>query len=196
MGRLLRHRVLCDNGVYHIIMRGHNRYKLFNQLTDYKKFKDVIREYKKRYIFYLFHYCFMPNHIHMLLRIKKGPELPSLMQGINQTYARYYKRQYGLIGNLFQGRYKSFYIDKDEYLLECGRYIERNPLRANMVGALNMYYFSSYNIYTKSKGDDIITYNPLYLELSKDPKERMKLYREYVEQPRPYEQILDDKLKL
>jgi len=194
MGR--KGRVLIDGGVYHIINRGHNRYKLFRGLNDYKEYKEVIRSYKIKFSFELFHYCLMPNHIHLLLRISKGQDLPHLMQGITQKYAKHYRRMYKLIGNLFQGRYKSLYIDKDTYLLECGRYIERNPLRARMVTDIGQYYFSSYNFYARGKIDDIITTNPLYKELASDTTERMKLYVDYIIQERPYEGIVDKELKI
>ena len=189
-------RVLVDNGIYHIISRGHNRHKLFHSLDDYKIYKKFIREYKALFNFNVFHYCFMPNHVHLLLRVKNGFELPKIMQGVNQSYSRHYKRVYRLVGNVFQGRYKGLSIDKDGYLLECGRYIERNPLRARIVANLSEYYFSSYNFYAKGRKDYIITTNPLYEELSKDPVERMKLYRDYLLQERPYEHIVDDRLKI
>lgn len=138
----------------------------------------------------------MPNHIHLLFRISVGKELPHLMQSITQAYAKYYKRHHGLIGNLFQGRYKSLYIDKDGYLLDCGRYIERNPLRAKMVGDLSEYYFSSFPYYVKGRKDDILTPNPTYEALAYDPKERMRVYREYVLEERPYEKIVDKEFRI
>ena len=189
-------RVLVDNGVYHIINRGHNRYKIFNCLNDYKEYKSIIRRYKKKFSFDLYHYCLMPNHIHLLLKVSTGSDLPDLMQAVTQAYARHYKKRYGLIGNLFQGRYKGLYIEKDDYFLECARYIERNPLRANIVGNLSEYYFSSHGYYSKCRKDDIISTNPLYEALSNDPEERMKLYRQYVLQNRPYENIVDKGLQI
>lgn len=189
-------RALIDDGIYHIISRGHNRYKIFNSPYDYRIYKKLLRHYKKKFHFDLFHYCLMPNHVHLLLRIARGPELPHLMQGLNQSYANHYKRSYGLVGNLFQGRYKGLMIDKDEYLLECARYIERNPLRAGMVKDPAEYDFSSFNYYASGIKDDIITPNPKYEELSITPKERMRLYTEYLLQPRPYETIIDQKFKL
>jgi len=186
-----RARLLVDGGVYHIINRGHDRHKIFHEPVDYNEFKEAIRSYKNRFAFELFHYCLMPNHIHLLLRISIGQDLPNLMQGITQKYEKYHKRKYKLVGNLFQGRYKSLYIDKDTYLLECGRYIERNPLRANMVKNMAECQFSSFNFYAIGKADDIITANPLYCEMSQDPKERMKLYVDYLMQERPYERIVD-----
>ncbi len=189
-------RKLVDDGVYHIICRGHNRYRLFHTSDDYRACKKTIRSYKKIFHFDLFHYCLMPNHIHLLLKVIKGLELPHLMQAINQSYAKYYKKEYGHIGNLFQGRYKSILIEKDPYLMECGRYIERNPLRANIVKDLSGYSFSSYNFYVKGRKDDLINPDPLYMALSSGNKTRMRLYSEYIHQLRPYEQILDEKLHI
>ena len=189
-------RTLIDNGVYHITNRGHNKYRLFHSLDDYKAYKWDIRNYKKKFNFDVFHYCLMPNHTHLLIRVAIGNELPRIMQGISQSYAKHYKRNYKLIGNLFQGRYKSIFIGNDDYLMECGRYIERNPLRADLVADLSDYYFSSYNYYSGCKRDDIITPDPCYLVLSTDSRERMRLYNEYILQKRPYEAILDKRLKI
>jgi len=189
-------RVLVDGGIYHITSRGHNRYRLFHDFKDYKVFKDIIRAYKKEFAFNLFHYCLMPNHTHLLLRISNGKDLPHLLQCVNQAYARHYKRSYNLIGNLFQGRYKSAFVDKDSYLLECGRYIERNPLRAELVKDPSDYYWSSCKFYTKGRSDDIITSDPLYLELGRDKTERMKKYHEYLLEDRPYEHMVDRAMRL
>jgi putative transposase len=137
----------------------------------------------------------MPNHIHLLIRITNGNELPRLLQSINQGYARYYKNSYGLVGNLFQGRYKGMLIERDEYLLECARYIERNPLRAGMVNDPSSYHWSSCKYYTKGKIDDIITSNFLYETLSSDRDERARLYEQYLLQERPYEKLVDRTLR-
>jgi len=75
----------------------------------------------------------MPNHIHLLVQAQKAKDLPKFMQGILQVYAHYYRKKYCSAGFVFQNRYKSSFIDKDSYLLECARYIERNPLKLDRV---------------------------------------------------------------
>ena len=194
MGR--KPRIPIDGGVYHITSRGHNRFRLFHEDEDYKIYKDIIRKYKERFEFDLFHYCFMPNHIHLLLKIVHGHELPHLMQCLNQAYAKYYKRSYKLIGNLFQGRYVSIFVDKDSYLLECGRYIERNPLRAGMIKDPSEYKWSSCRFYTKGENDDIITTDPLYGGFDGGTVERRRKYHEYLLEDRPYEYMVDKAMKL
>ena len=185
-------RVLIDGGIYHIVQRGHNKDKLFKKADDYKVFKDFVRKYKDKYIFDIFHYCIMSNHFHILLRIHKGDDLPKLMHGITQSYSYHYRKTYRRIGYVYQNRYKSFLIEDDAYLLECGRYIERNPLRAGMVKDLAHYYWSSYNFYAKGESDDIITENPMYKYMGRTPDERQHRYRDYVLEARPYERIVDE----
>ncbi|MBU0605515.1 MAG: transposase [Candidatus Omnitrophica bacterium] len=187
-------RSVKDDGIYHILNRGHNKRKLFSSVQDFKEFKDILARYKEKIEFDLYHYCLMPNHFHLLLKIRKGDKLKLLMKGISQTYSFHYKRCYGLSGYLFQNRYKNIPITKDEYLMECGRYIERNPVRAGLVDNLNAYCWSSYHFYAKGKADGIITPDPLFLALSSIEQERRAKYIEYVATPRPYEELLDEKI--
>ena len=187
-------RSVKDDGVYHVLNRGHDRHKLFSSVQDFREFKAIMARYKKRFEFDLYHYCLMPNHFHLLLRIRRGSDLKFLMKGISQSYSFHYKRCYKLSGYLFQNRYKNIPITKDAYLMECGRYIERNPVRAGIVDNPGAYHWSSYLFYVKGKVDGIITPDPLFLELSSIEQERRAKYSEYVATSRPYEELLDEKI--
>ncbi|MDD5269982.1 MAG: transposase [Candidatus Omnitrophica bacterium] len=184
-------RCLVDDGFYHIMSRGHNKCKLFHARKDFEQYKSLIFEHKQTFPCEIYHYCFMPNHVHILLKMKYGNDLPSFMQHINQNFANYSKRLYGTIGNLFQGRYKGLIVETDGYLLECGRYIERNPLKSGLENNLSQYAFSSFNFYARGEEDEILTPNPLYLELSKSEEERRMLYVEYVLKERLEDHIKD-----
>lgn len=187
-------RLICDNAVYHILNRGHDRRKLFSRPADFKAFKETIAKYKERHSFDLYNYCLMSNHFHLLMKVSKGEDLPIIMKGVCQSYAFYFKKEYRLSGYLFQNRYKSIIIEKDEYLLECARYIERNPVRAGIVEDPRNYYFSSCSFYARGKFDGIITPNPLYLALSAIEGERRNKYIEYVTTPRAYELLIDERM--
>ena len=69
------------------------------------------------------------------------------MRALNARYASYFNRKYKRIGHLWQGRFKSWYICNDAYLYTLIKYIEYNPLKANMVKKLGDYPYSSYNAY-------------------------------------------------
>ncbi|MDD5496737.1 MAG: transposase [Candidatus Omnitrophica bacterium] len=184
-------RCLVDDGFYHIMSRGHNKCKLFHSRKDYEKYRSLIIEHKQAFPCDIYHYCLMPNHAHILLKIKYGNDLPCFMKQVNQNYTNYYKKSYGLTGNLFQGRYKGLIIETDGYLLECGRYIERNPLKSGLEDDLSQYFFSSFNFYTRGERDEILTPNPLYLELSRSEEERRRHYKEYVLKERLEDHVKD-----
>ena len=76
--------------------------------------------------------------------------------------------------------------------MDCSRYIERNPIRAGIVKDPGEYKWSSYYRYAFGQKDDIINkLNPLYEQLSNDSVERQRIYREYVNEDRPYEVLVD-----
>lgn len=189
-------RLFNDSGLYHIIARGNNRQRLFHCEGDYLRYLDLIRQMREEHRFEIYHYCLMPNHVHLLIRFFQVPDLQKVMQRINLCYAKYHKRKYRYEGHLFQDRFKSLSIDSDAYLLECGRYIDRNPLKAGLVSALQDYNWSSYSYYAFGHPDDIITENLLYGNLGNTSEERQKAYREYLNIERPYENLIDEALSI
>jgi len=136
----------------------------------------------------------MSNHFHLLIRANNAIDLPRFIQGLTLSYGQYYKRTYHHTGHVYQNRYKSILIEHDAYLLECGRYIERNPVRAGIITSAGEYFWSSYKYYANGKYDAIIDMDPVYTTLGNTPKERQEAYKEYVNTERPYEKIIDSVL--
>jgi putative transposase len=189
-------RELVDNGVYHVMLRGHNRVKLFEAREDYQRFLSTVSRYKREIPFHLYHYCLMPNHVHLLIKISAAGDLPKLMSRVSLSFSHYSRRVYGRVGYIFQGRYKSLHIEDDSYLLDCGRYIERNPVRAEIVRDAADYKWSSFNFYAYNAQNRLLTPNPLYAELDTGIQKRQKLYRGYIKTPRNYEILIDEALGL
>lgn len=179
-------REVCDNAIYHVIQRGNNRQRIFREADDCKKILLLIKDYNAKYPFELYNYCIMDNHIHLLIKVFKKEDLAKLTKGIFQSFRFYFQKKYPYIGYLYQGRYKSKIIDRDEYLLECARYIETNPLRAGMVKNIIDYPWSSYAFYAYGYKDVLLTPNPLYATFGVGEKCK-KTYRDYILMPRMYE---------
>ena len=194
MPRKDRSETVYDGSAHHITQRGLNRFKVFREDEDYERFKGFIRRYLGQFKIRIYNYCLMPNHVHMLIFAEEAMHLSRFMQAISLSYSSFYRKKYKYVGYLWQGRFKNFLIEKDSYLLECARYIERNPLRTKppMVKDLGAFQWSSYNFYARGLPDDIITVNPLYETMGKTPEERQEKYRDYILTPRPYEELLDD----
>jgi putative transposase len=88
----------------------------------------------------------------------------------------HFRRKYKYFGHFWQDRYKSLLIEKDSYLLVCGKYVELNPVRAKIVETPDKYSWNSYGVYTGKKTDDLITFDPIYETLGKTQKERAEEY--------------------
>jgi putative transposase len=88
-------------------------------------------------------YCQMTNHYHLLVETVDG-NLGRGMRQLNGEYTQRFNRRHGVVGHLFQGRYKAILVQKEAYLLELSRYVVLNPLRAGMVDSLNDWSWSSY----------------------------------------------------
>ncbi|MBU0548864.1 MAG: transposase [Candidatus Omnitrophica bacterium] len=188
---------MIDGGYYHIVTRGIDRRRLFRYKQDYRFFLQTIKKYLLKFKVNIIHYCLMPNHLHLVIKAEKAEDLPKFMQVVLQVYAIYFRKKYRSYGFVFQNRYKSCFINKDSYLLECARYIESNPLRAGITTALLEYPWSSFSFYAKGIDNGIIkANNPLYLELGKTEQERQQRYIDYVSQERPYEHIVDKAFKI
>jgi len=173
-------RPLVDGGYYHLIARGNNRVFLFNLPGGFERFHALLAMSKIRYPWKLSHYCVMANHFHLLGQIVQGPHLPKLMQCFLFEYSRWYRKQTGYLGHLWQGRYKSLLIEMESYFLECGRYIERNPLRAKLVTRAEDYPWSSYRHYAFGRADPLVDDDPYYAGLGPDPAARQQRYRDFV----------------
>jgi len=174
-------RVAPKEHVYHVLTRGNNRQDVFEDEEDFRKYIDLLLRYKEKYHFKLYHYVMMTNHVHLVIEPSEGGgDLSEIMKGINLAYALYYKRKYNHTGHLWQDRYKSIIISKDEYLLACGSYVELNPVRAKMVEDPKDYTWSSYRVYAYGKRNVLVDEHPVYFQLSEDEGERRKKYREFV----------------
>lgn len=135
-------RLILDNVCYHIITRGNQQQAVFKDEDDFNKYMKFLLKYKNRYKFKLYGWCLMENHVHLII---ESDQLIKTMHGISLSYAQYFKNKYDLMGHFWQDRYKSFVMQKDDYLINCISYIEYNPIRANLVSRPEEYPWSSYS---------------------------------------------------
>ncbi|MFH1577971.1 MAG: transposase [Candidatus Omnitrophota bacterium] len=137
-------RALLENACYHIINRGNQKQSIFLEKIDFEKYLELLKHYKRKYKFKLYAYCLMPNHIHLIIELRKTKDLAKIMQGITQTYTIWFNKKYIKVGRLWQNRFKSMLIQRDKYLLDCLKYIELNPVRAQMASSPTNYLWSSW----------------------------------------------------
>jgi len=171
------YRLQGEGYLYHITSRGDDRKKIYISKYDYEKFLEYLLKAKEKYKFYVYAYCLMSNHYHLLIETTQ-PNLSRIMQYINTAYTVYYNKKRNRSGHLFQGRYKSIIIEGDSYFLELTRYIHLNPVRAGMSETPQGYKWSSFQGYMNKKGDGVI--------------DRQEIMRYYKVNPSKYKQFVLD----
>lgn len=176
MPRQSRRNLISQSQVFHVINRGVLRQKIFHDDSDVSRFLNIIKSYKEKIDFSICHWCIMPNHYHLLLEFSDGLFLSKVIGACQQIYATYYHRKYLTAGKLFQNRFKSQDIEKDSYLLSCGRYIEMNPVRASLVECPWEWKWSSAAYYALKLKDGLVSTNEEFKDFYADAHK----YREWL----------------
>ena len=136
-------RIEFPGAVYHVTSRGDRRGLIYRDDEDRTTHLEVIDRAMDRFDGQVLAYCQMGNHFHLVLHTRQA-NLSRLMRHVNGVYTQAFNRRHGLVGHLFQGRFKAILVDKDAYLLALCRYVERNPVAAGMVVAADEWPWSSY----------------------------------------------------
>ena len=141
-------RVTLGGYVYHVLNRANGRLKIFKTDGDFAAFEKILAEGIERFDMRICGYCIMSNHWHLLLWPRADGVLSEFMRWITLTHTQRYHAAHGTtgIGHLYQGRFKSFPVEDETYYLTVLRYIEANPLRAEIVTRLENWPWSSYAI--------------------------------------------------
>jgi len=125
-------RVQYPGAVYHVTCRGNERRQIYKDDRDRKRFLEILTQSIKTYNIRLYSYVLMDNHFHLLVETPLG-NLGEFMRHFNITYTSYFNRRHSRTGHLYQGRYKSIIVDKNEYLSLLSRYIHLNPVRTKQM---------------------------------------------------------------
>ena len=114
-------REYSSSGIYHIVFRGVNQQSIFEEKADYEKLKRAIAIVKEEMKFKIYAYCFMSNHVHLVIHENQERDISLIMKRILTKYARWYNIKYGRSGALIANRYKSVPVEIDEYFLQLIR---------------------------------------------------------------------------
>lgn len=160
---------------YHVINRGNGRRAVFHKDGDYQAFLKAIAHACIEIPMRVLGFCLMPNHFHLAVWPHRDGDLSQWMHWVLNTHVRRYHKHYHSSGHVWQGRFKDFPIAEDDHLLTVLRYIERNPVRANLVRRANQWNWSS----TRCWQDDGL--RPSYLVAG--PVKRQRNWLGWVDEP-------------
>lgn len=167
----------------HVIQRGNNREACFFEEQDYKVYLSKLAEYADKLEVEVHAFVLMTNHVHLLVTPKAEGSVSRLMQSLGRYYVQYINKKYQRTGTLFEGRYKSTLVDSEAYLLTLYRYIELNPVRADMVEEPNDYPWSSFRANALGVSIKMVKPHETYMRLAKTDKTRQKRYLALFDKP-------------
>ena len=139
---------------YHFYNRGNNKENIFKEEENYIYFLNLLKKYIIP-IADVYSYCLLPNHFHLVFRIKEQLNLPekikigktSIHQPFSNMFNAYTKainKRYNRSGSLFQKHPKRIKIENMEYFRNLIIYVNTNPTHHGIAG-FQKYKFSSYS---------------------------------------------------
>ena len=143
MGRALR--VVAGGFAYHVLNRANARMTIFDKSKDYEAFERILADAVRRVKMRLLAYCVMPNHWHLVVWPREDGDLSAFVGWLTLTHTqRWHAHRHSVgSGHVYQGRFKSFFVESDEYLWSVCRYVERNALRAGLCERAEQWQWSS-----------------------------------------------------
>ena len=143
---MTRTKRICPAGeVFHVLNRAVARLTIFEKPEDYAAFMRVVEETREIVPLPIYARVAMPNHWHFVVRPETSDQVSEFFRRLTVMHTMRWHAHYktGGTGHLYQGRFKSFPIQTDGHLLTVMRYVERNPVRANLVELAEDWQWSS-----------------------------------------------------
>lgn len=166
---------------WHVIQRGHDRHACFFADADYQFYLHHLEKQAGQHGYSIHAYVLMTNHVHMLVTPDTREGVTLMMKNLSQRYVQYINRVYERSGTLWEGRFRSCLTLSDSYALACYRYIELNPVRANLVEHPIDYRWSSYSTNAEGRTNSLLSPHSIYLALGTDDLARRRRYRALVQ---------------
>ena len=135
-------RVMIPDIPYHVTQRGNYRMDVFESDEDKQMYLSFFDQYRKEYDLKVYAWVLMDNHVHFVVEPKDVTSVAKVFNNTHMRYSHYFNNKKGVQGHLWQGRFYSCPLEKD-HLYEAIRYVELNPIRANLVSNLSDYQFCS-----------------------------------------------------
>jgi len=162
----------------HVRHRGNNRAACFFSDIDRRFYLKCLAMAAGRNGCAIHAYVLMPNHVHLLVTPHEGGATGRMMQDVGRRYVRVLNNVHGRTGTLWEGRFRSSLVHDERYFLTLHRYIERNPVRAGLAVRPGDYPWCSYDHYSGSHVNPLITEHPTFQALGTNLAERRAAFRE------------------
>ncbi len=159
-------RVVAAGIPHHVTQRGNRRQQVFFSDSDCQLYKKLLSEGCTAAKVEVWAYCLMPNHVHLILMPRDEDGLRAALGEAHRRYTRHVNLREDWRGYLWQGRFASFPMD-EAHLIACARYVENNPVRAQLARRARDWRWSSARAHLAGRDDGLVKVAPL-LKLIED----------------------------
>lgn len=173
-------RMIYADQCYHVLNRANRGAEIFHEPADYSAFIALMVKAQEQVDLRIMAACLMPNHIHLVVQPRKNRDVSSWMHWLFTTHVRHYHQKHSTYGRLWQGPFKAVIVQDDHYLLTLLRYVERNALRAKLVGRAEDWRWGSLRWRTNGISPFPLTASPVplpsyWLDLVNQPQTAAEL---------------------
>jgi putative transposase len=168
-------------GIYHVTRRSAGPIAMFVDDVDRTDFCRYLERAIARHAWICHAFCLMTTHYHLLVEVEQDALQPG-MRDLNGPYARDFNRRYGRKGHLKGGPYGASFIETDEHLLGCVRYIARNPVEGGLCESPADWFWGSYRgCAGYDRGFSFVTNTFILAIFHEDSTKARRLLRAFVE---------------
>lgn len=153
-------RIIAPGIPHHVTQRGNRRMETFFRDEDYQAYLALMAEWCRKCNVAIWAYCLMPNHVHLIAVPETEEGLRLAIGEAHRRYSAMINRRQKWTGHLWQGRFSSFPMD-ETYLLAAVKYIEMNPVRANLAPGPYSWQWSSAMAHAAGQDDMLVKVAPL-----------------------------------
>jgi putative transposase len=126
---------------YFLTLCARDRKRVFVDSRVVEAILGVLRNVCGRYSFGVYAYCFMPDHLHLIVTGEDdSSDLPGMVQAF-KSLAPGAVRKIGMF-DLWQKGYYDHVLRTGESMDSAARYVFMNPVRAGLVGRVEEWEFS------------------------------------------------------
>jgi putative transposase len=170
---------------HHVVQRGTNRCTIFTDDEDCRVFMYLLEQAATLHNIAVHAFALMKTHFHLLVTAGEETGLSRMMRRVGCRYVLHFNARHDRSGALWQGRYRASLIETPDYWLSCMRYIEMNPVRAELVVSAADYRWSSYGAHARAGSGrewEFLASHPLYDALGPSPEDREAHWRAFCAQ--------------
>src|SRR5262245_53558838 len=131
--------------VFHVLNRAARGTTLFEHDGDFDSFARILREGLSQSSVEVIAYQVMSTHWHVIISCDRIADLSELMHWVEGKHANNCAGAHRARGRgyVYQGRFKAIPVQTSHSFLRVCRYVERNPLRKNLVSAAELWTWGS-----------------------------------------------------